>query len=383
MSATGARLTGFAAALRRAGVMVDSSRTVDFLIAVDRLPPTDAAALRRLARLVFVRRIEDGPAFEAAFDAWFLDRAPIVRDPDAAEEERTDDSRAEASDRPPEVADGEGGGKDASADERLDRRPLAADRRERAALARLAAAARAGMPLQASRRRRPSRRGDAIDLARTAAAARRTFGVPIELVYARRPPKWRRLLVLIDVSGSLKAHSETFLKAAHALLHAGPPAEAFSFGTRLTRLSPALGRRDAGEALTELADLVRDIDGGTRIGPALAALLAEPRHQARIRGAVTVIVSDGLERGDPEPMRRAVERLARTSHRLVWLSPLAARPDYVPATRAMRLAAPAIDLLEDSSSLAAFARAFAALPALDRAPRGRAFRISDLDGRAA
>jgi len=382
VSLAGHRLAAFAGALRRAGVAVDSGRAIDFLTAIDRLPPADATALRRLARLVFVRRIEDGPAFEAAFDAWFLDRAPIVRDPDA-EEERTDDSRAEASDRPPEVADGEGGGKDASADERLDRRPLAADRRERAALAHLAAAARAGMPLLASRRRRPSRRGDAIDLARTAAAARRTFGVPIELVHARRPPKWRRLLVLIDVSGSLKAHSETFLKAAHALLHAGPPAEAFSFGTRLTRLSPALGRRDAGEALAELADLVRDIDGGTRIGPALAALLAEPRHQARIRGAVTVIVSDGLERGDPEPMRRAVERLARTSYRLVWLSPLAARPDYVPATRAMRLATPAIDLLEDSSSLAAFARAFAALPALDRAPRGRAFRISDLDGRAA
>jgi uncharacterized protein with von Willebrand factor type A (vWA) domain len=123
---------------------------------------------------------------------------------------------------------------------------------------------------------------------------------------------------------------------------------------------------------------VRDIDGGTRIGPALATLIAEPRHQALIRGAVVFVVSDGLERGDPETMARAVARLARMSHRLVWLTPLAARPDYRPATRAMVAAASAIDLLDDASSVAAFTRAFTALPALERAPRGRAFRTRDL-----
>ena len=96
-------------------------------------------------------------------------------------------------------------------------------------------------------------------------------------------------------------------------------------------------------------------------------------------GAVVVIVSDGLERGDPEEMRHGVERIARLAFRLVFLTPLAASPDYRPQTRAMRAIAPHLDLLDDATSIPAFTRAAAALPALARAPRGRAVRASSLE----
>jgi len=375
-----ARLAGFSGALRRAGLAVDAAAAIDFLAAVDRHPPADAIGLRRLGRLVFLRRIEDRPAYEAAFDAWFLGRAAAARREET--EESSDDARAEPGDAPPELVEGGAGGEEASVDERLDRRRFAEPGAgERRLLATLKATAAEAMPRLRSRRRRPARRGDRIDVRRTAAIARRSFGVPVRLAYDARPERPRRLMLLIDVSGSLKTHTETFLKAAHALCHAGFPAEVFTFGTRLTRVTSALRHRKAAVSLERLTAAVADIDGGTRIGPALAALIAEPRHQGLIRSAVTVVVSDGLERGDPQAMTTAVTRLARMSRRLVWLSPLAARPDYVPSTRAMRAAAPAIDLLDDASSLAAFIRAFAALAPLGRAPRGRALRARDLGAR--
>lgn len=371
------RLAGFGTALRAAGVAVDAGRTVDFLAALERHPPADAAALHRLGRLVYLRRAEDRPRYDAAFDAWFLGRiTPTPAEP-RGEEEETDDGRAGDAGAP-RVVPGEAGGLAAATDERLGGRRLAAGAEIDRAAARLAETAAAAMPLASTRRRRRAARGDRIDLARTAALARRTQGVPLRLAYTSRPRRPRRLVLAIDVSGSLKTHAEGFLAAAHALAHAGLRTEVFTFATRLTRVTADLAPAGRAEALARVSQAVHDLDGGTRIGPALARLAAEPRHQRLLRGAVVAILSDGLERGDPEALAQAVERLARLSYRLVWLNPLAARPGWRPATRGMLAALPFVDLLADGSGLAAVTRAFAALPAAVRRPRGRAYAPADL-----
>ena len=112
-------------------------------------------------------------------------------------------------------------------------------------------------------------------------------------------------------------------------------AETFTFGTRLTRVTAQLRERDVDDALGNISEHVLDADGGTRIGAALQEFLATPRYADRARGALTIVLSDGLERGDPAPMAQAVHRLARLSHRLLWWTPLALDPAYRPITRAM------------------------------------------------
>jgi uncharacterized protein with von Willebrand factor type A (vWA) domain len=376
------RLLEFPHELRRAGVMVDSAAAAGFLAAVACLPPASLQQFRRLARLALVRRREDFAAFDAVFDAHFLAAASAERLTAPDEEEISESDQTVATKTPPLLADGGGGGRSASPDEGLGRRSFAAAATSEASeLQCFSATLAAVFPCTRSRRRRPAARGDRLDVRKTLTSARHTGGEPMRLFWSARPSRRRRLLLLVDVSGSLKEHSPRVLRIARAAVRSGVRTEVFTFATRLTRITSALSRHDAEASAAALADLVRDADGGTRIGPSLAALIADPRHQALMRGAVIAVVSDGLERGDPQQMHHAVDRLARLGHRLVWLTPLAANPDYKPETRAMRAIASSLDLLDDSTTIAAFARAAAALPALERAPRGRAVRAASLDRR--
>jgi uncharacterized protein with von Willebrand factor type A (vWA) domain len=160
-------------------------------------------------------------------------------------------------------------------------------------------------------------------------------------------------LLLIDVSGSMKPRTEENMKLAHALMHAAPNVEVFTFGTRLTRISRALRLKRVEQALQAAARLVSDWDGGTRIGDALQAFLAVPRFSAYARGAAVVILSDGLERGDASALRDAVARLSRQAWRLSWLTPLATGPGFQPQTEALLAIARFVDDLAAGGSSAA------------------------------
>jgi uncharacterized protein with von Willebrand factor type A (vWA) domain len=190
------------------------------------------------------------------------------------------------------------------------------------------------------------------------------------------------LTVLIDVSGSMKAASLDALRIAHGLVRTLPRTEVFTFGTQLTRATGLLARADLDRGLGRLAEALSDWDGGTRIGPSLETFLTRPQYAALVRGAVLVIVSDGFERGDPAPMARAVERLARLAHRLIWASPMMADPRYRPETRAMKAILPSIDLVSSAASLEAWARFPAVLAAVEAHPRGLAMRQFSEGGRS-
>jgi uncharacterized protein with von Willebrand factor type A (vWA) domain len=141
------------------------------------------------------------------------------------------------------------------------------------------------------------------------------------------------------------------LQYMHACVAARRRVEAFAFGTRLTRITHEIGGRDHDRALHRAAAVVTDFSGGTRIGSALAEL--NRVHGRRVgRGAVVVILSDGWDRGDPEQLDAEMARLRRSAHRVVWLNPLAAHPDYEPLTRGMRAAVPHTDELLAGNSLA-------------------------------
>ena len=182
-------------------------------------------------------------------------------------------------------------------------------------------------------------------------ASLRTGGEPIAapLAGARRRP--RPVVLVCDVSGSMTPYARMLLQYMHASVAARRRVEAFAFGTRLTRITHELGGRDHDRALERATEAVLDFSGGTRIGDALAD--AEPRARPPGgRGAVVVILSDGWDRGDPEELGSEMARLRRSAHRLVWLNPLAAHPEFAPLTRGMRAAIPHTDELLAGNSLA-------------------------------
>ena len=366
-------LLDFPRALRAAGLTIDPARAANFLAAINCVPLRDLSDLARAGRVTLTSSPAEFPVFDAIFSAWF------TRDPMLAIEPQTDREQEASKPRPkpewevmPELLPGKAKGSDAAADEVIDRKTFARERPDDDAV--LKKIRRTRLPGILSRRWRPAPRGIRIDVRRTAAEARRTFGETIRLSCLARPERPRKLLLLIDISGSMKTFSEVYLRAAHALCQSGGQIEVFCFGTRLTRVTRTLRHRAPDEALKRLASLVFDFDGGTRIGEALEAFLAVPCHAALVRGAVTVVLSDGLERGDIAPMVDAVRRLARLSHRLVWFSPLASDPRYAPVTRAMAAVLPSIDALAPANTLAAVQASLADLASQDASLRGQAAR---------
>jgi uncharacterized protein with von Willebrand factor type A (vWA) domain len=193
----------------------------------------------------------------------------------------------------------------------------------------------AHLPRRRGHRRRRARRGPFADLRRTLRESVRNDGEVLRLGRLRRRARPRRILLLIDVSGSMKARTEENMKLAHALSQAARNVEVFTFGTRLTRVTSALRLKRREQALNAAAHLVSDWDGGTRIGDALQAFLAVPRFGSYARGAAVVVISDGLERGDPVALRDAVAKLSRRAWRVSWLTPLATAPGFQPQTEAL------------------------------------------------
>jgi uncharacterized protein len=159
-------------------------------------------------------------------------------------------------------------------------------------------------------------------------------------------------LLLIDVSGSMKTRTEENMKFAHTLVQAAPNVEVFTFGTRLTRITRPLRLKRREQALKAAAYVVSDWDGGTRIGDALQAFLAVPRFGGYARGAAVIIVSDGLERGEPDTLRDAVAKLSRRAWRVSWLTPLASGPGFRPQTEALVAIERFVDDIVDGGSSA-------------------------------
>ncbi|MCW3017134.1 MAG: hypothetical protein JWO02_4226, partial [Solirubrobacterales bacterium] len=180
------------------------------------------------------------------------------------------------------------------------------------------------------------------DLPGTLRASLRTGGEPIHIARRRPVPVARPLILLLDVSGSMAPYARMLLQYAQAAATARPRVQVFAFGTRLTPLTRELQGRDPDAALARAADAVVDWSGGTRIGASLGTL--QRTYGRRLgRGAVVVILSDGWDRGEPELLAAELARLRRSAHRVIWLNPLKAAPDYEPLARGMAAALPHTD----------------------------------------
>jgi uncharacterized protein len=338
-------LTRFGRTLRDAGLEVGTGRIADFCRAAALLPPDD---LYWAGRATLLARSADIPVYDEAFAAFFGPPAE-VRPPPAVVRIR---SEAEAESAL------------ASDVELLKDKSFArCDEAELAALARMMQRLPLVLPERRSRRRVSARSGSP-DLRRTLRRSFRTGGEPVERMWRQRRSDRRRLVLLLDVSGSMDAYSRALVMFAHAALRSGRRVEAFCFGTRLTRVTRSLAGADADAALARAAAEVVDWDGGTRIGESLKVLLDEHGHGGLARGAVVVICSDGLEVGDPELLGEQMARLARLAYRVVWLNPLQEDPAYEPLARGMKTAMPHIDLFASGHNFTSLEELSAALARL-------------------
>jgi uncharacterized protein with von Willebrand factor type A (vWA) domain len=324
-------LARFGRALRDEGLPVGTGRIAAFCRAAALLSPHD---LYWAGRATLLPRAQDIPVYDRVFAAFFgPERRPAsVRTSGALEAEV-------------EVAL-------ASRIEVLRRKSFSrCSEEELAALAALMGQMPLVVPPRRTRRRRRADRG-APDLRQTLRRSFRTGGEPLERAWMRRRTRPRRLVILLDVSGSMTEYSRALLMFAHAALRADRRWEAFCFGTRLTRLTRALATADLDEALRRASEQVSDWDGGTRIGEAVKRFLDDFGHGGLARGAVVVICSDGLEVGDPELLAAQMARLSRLAHRVVWLNPLKEDPAYEPLARGMHAALGYIDVFASGHSLA-------------------------------
>jgi uncharacterized protein with von Willebrand factor type A (vWA) domain len=356
-----ANVARFGRLLRRAGLEVDSGQTATFARALGLLGFDRRGDVRAAGRSIFVRRREDGPLYEAAFDLFWRRRAGPTEPSDRLPRMRQDERR----ERPADPADLE-------ADAGSDVEPVAAVRPGAASLreelrtadfATLSAdeardamamleALRPRLPMRRARRCRSARSGHRPAASAMLRRALSTGGEAPRWRWLRRTERPRPIVLVCDISGSMERYSRFMLRFAHALQRSGAPLEVFVFGTRLTRITRQLRSRSPDAALRRVSETVVDWSGGTRIGESLHQLNQRWVRRTIRSGAVVLLVSDGWERGDPALLAREMGTLSRSCHRLLWIDPLAARPGFEPATVGLQAALPYVDELVPAASVA-------------------------------
>ena len=211
----------------------------------------------------------------------------------------------------------------------------------------------AGPPKRSLRLQKTNRKGTRHDIRRTMRAVLQNDGEPIERYWREPSTKLRRLVVLLDISGSMEPYARALLRFMHAAVVGRQRVEAFTLGTRLTRITRELTSRDPDRALAQTSAQVADWSGGTRLGECLQNFNDNWGVGSLARGSIFVILSDGWDRGEPKVLAEQMLRLQRVAYRVIWVNPLKVSPGYAPLARGMAAAMPYIDEFVEGHSLEA------------------------------
>ncbi len=343
----------FVRLLRAAGVKVALGSAVDYGAALARTGVAERGPVYWSGRATLIRKPEDIPLYDKVFGAFWDGRVlsrpqPVVEEhmtmafddlPDEGNEQDQDDT-------PENLDDGDAMAVRYSRVELLrakdfgeyDTNDFSEAKRIIEAL-RLVGSPRKSRRLQRARRHRTGRP----DLRRTVRAAMRTDGTPIHREYLEHSQRPRRIVLLLDVSGSMESYARALMRFGQAAVVGRGKVEVFALGTRLTRVTRELSSRDPDVALANAGKRVVDWSGGTRLGDGLKEFNDRWAIRGMGRGAIVVILSDGWDRGDPAVLGEQMERLHRVTYRLVWVNPLKAGPGYAPLARGMAAALPHVD----------------------------------------
>jgi uncharacterized protein len=350
-----ALLVGFTHALRAAGLPIGPDRTQTFLDACTRLDASQRSGVYWAGRATLCTGPHDIAIFDKTFERWFSAEPARIGVPVPAPRTVTqadlagDDPNAQAAEEHMVAVL-------ASAEESLRHRDIASlTASERQRLARLFASLPVRVPQRRSVRKRPSRWGD-IDAAKTVREQLRHAGEPGPLRYRRARLRPRRVVFLIDISGSMEPYADSLLRLAHRMVAVSPrTTEVFTLGTQLTRVTVALRLHDPEQALLAAGQCVPDWSGGTRLGEGLREFLNQWGQRGVARSAVAVIASDGWELGDPTLLAEQMRRLHRLARSVLWANPHRGKTGYAPVQGGIVAALPYLDGLVAGHSLAAFA----------------------------
>ena len=347
----------FARVLRGAGLLVPIGNVLMFVEALGRVGIDERDHVYWAARSTLVHRPEDVTIFDRAFAVFWEhgEVQSVAEDPDtvkvtlATDDESDDDTDAsgEASDDPTVTLR-------FSPMEVLRNKDFGAyDETELILAQQLMSRLKFAGPPRRSFRFRPAQSGSRPDLRATLRTAISAGGEPIRRFWQEPGERMRRLVLLLDVSGSMEPYARAMLRFVHAAVAGRQRVEAFSLGTRLTRVTRELNSRDPDLALRQASQRVQDWSGGTRLGECLRAFNDEWGVRGLARGAIVVILSDGWDRGDPAVLGEQMQRLQRVTYDLIWVNPLKVSPGYAPLARGMAAALPYVDHFVEGHSLAA------------------------------
>ncbi|MEX2626714.1 MAG: VWA domain-containing protein [Ilumatobacteraceae bacterium] len=356
----GAIAVAFSRVLRGAGVEVPMTSTLAFAEALDAVGIDHRDRVYWAGRATLVRRPEDHDVYDRAFAVFWDGRQGTGDEPDP-EPERITLAVDDGDDEDDTGDDSDERDDDPTLELRFSANEVLRDKdfadyspdelREAQELMqrlRLVGSPRRSLRLVPSRTRtaRP-------DLRRTVRSTIRSGGEPGRRHWRERGTRNRRLVLLLDVSGSMEPYARALVRFVHAAVAGRQKVEAFALGTRLTRLTRELSSRDPDTALDRAGRRVSDWSGGTRLGDGLRHFNDEWGQRGMARGAIVVILSDGWDRGDPEVLDEQMARLHRVAHAIVWVNPLKVTPGYAPLARGMAAALPHVDRFVEGHSLAA------------------------------
>ena len=375
-------ITHFARALRRAGLPIGTGRIIDAIAAVQAAGFTEKRDFYWTLQACFVTRPEHRTVFAQIFRLYWRDPRylehmmsmllPAIRGVQEdrkghAAEKRAAEALLDGAER--DLPEFEGADDDDGTEIEVDASlTMSSQERlrtldfEQMSTQEMAQAKRMLARLSLPVKPIPSRRsiadvlGARIDGRATLRAAMRRGGEIHDIARKAPRPRWPNLVVLCDISGSMSQYSRVVLHFLHAVSNAKGAGWAkvhgFTFGTRLTNITRHLAQRDVDAALAAAGAQAQDWEGGTRIGSCIAQFNRDWSRRVMGQGAVVLLITDGLDREDPQALSAAMERLHLSSRRLIWLNPLLRWDGFAPKAQGIRAMLPHVDSFRAGHSIA-------------------------------
>ena len=355
-------VTGFCRALRARGLLVGPRETADAMLALSIVDLMDRGRVYWTLRGVLLSRREEIALFDELFESFWSFEAqppPMPTLPGRSRAGGMKELRRRRrsllqpdDDRPARETTLEIFRDGASPTEVISERELTAMRSDESdEIARIAARMVRALAVRPGRRRRRHRRKGAMDLRGALRAGLGTGGEPVSLPRLRRVPRVPRLLLLLDVSGSMDRYARLMLQLVYAVSQHTKRVEVFVFSTTLTRVTRELKAVSFDELLRRVGRIVDHWSGGTLIGDCLRRLNAD-YATLQDRHTTVFVLSDGWEAGSPDTLAREMRRLRRRVRSVVWLNPLLGTRDYEPSTRGLRAALPHVDRFASARDIA-------------------------------